>query len=1070
VPDSRVQDYLRISEINYNPRAADPDAGELDVDNDQFEFVELVNTSSDPAADPLVLTDVRFADGITFDFAGSAVTELGSGEFVLVVRNQAAFESRYGTGWPVAGVYTGGLDNGGERIWLVDAAGSTVLDFSYGDDDPWPGRADGRGASLEPVDPAGDYNDQANWRSSSEFNGSPGEAGTGPIVDVVINEVLTHTDLPAVDTIELYNTTTEDIDITGWYLSDSWGWASNPNNGDYKKFRIPDNDPQGRNIIPAGGYVRFDESDFNSSGGAVATDFSLNGAHGDDVWLMEADNNGQLTRFADHVEFGAAANGETIGRWPNGYGVMYPMITNTPGDANSGPRVGLLIVNEIMYHPTPPTAVALAIYPALTEDDLEYVEIYNPTGDDVPLVNWRICQGIDFDFPDSAVLLAGGALAILSFDPNAQDAQGQLINAERTAAFLSHYDMDTSVTLIGAYTGRLDNGGERVQLQRPDDPPLEEPAFTPHLLEDEALYDDVSPWPTEPDGGGLSLTRNPADAWGHAHTSWEATTPTPGDVSLRVFTVDTLSPSTRGFVATFDRPLDPRALNLYDTESGTLGPADVALVGDAVGPVSGSLVFDEQSVTFFARGGLLPADTYTVTLRSGEDAFNGMTVGELLDGDGDGIGGDDYVNTFVAAPSEPVQVSLPDFMRGPAQPVAVPATQTGLPLHINEANGVSKIDVVLIYDPTLLNVSGVVVGPGMPADATASLNWFRDRGDVRWVSLTFRTSDAELPPPLPPGPADVMSVIADVPASAPLGAAQVLEFLVASINDLPLADPIAATALESIQVVGFLGDTTGNQSYSGLDAQRAARVAVGLDSGFAAYPNIDPVIVADVTGNGNLSGLDAQRIALEAVGLGADEIPDLPQALRLAVSENRVRSAHPSTVNSSGAPSAPYELVDTALAPVVEDAVARIESAVPDVAAILEGVQFEIVDLPENLLGLTVGDTIRIDVDAAGYGWFVEKYQGQGTKDKVGSADRDAIPTIPHSAFRIPHSVDLLTVVLHELGHVLGLGHQDEGIMDDTLPLGTRRLPDDAFGDLSRHDRLDADLVDDAFASRTSPP
>jgi hypothetical protein len=118
---------------------------------------------------------------------------------------------------------------------------------------------------------------------------------------------------------------------------------------------------------------------------------------------------------------------------------------------------------------------------------------------------------------------------------------------------------------------------------------------------------------------------------------------------------------------------------------------------------------------------------------------------------------------------------------------------------------------------------------------------------------------------------------------------------------------------------------------------------------------------------------------------------------------------------------------------VADAAVARIESVDPDATARLQDVEFAIADLPDNLLGLTVGNTIRIDVDAAGYGWFVEKYKGQRTKDKVGSATDEAILTIPHDPFRIPNSVDLLTVVMHELGHVLGLDHHDAGLMDDTL-------------------------------------
>jgi hypothetical protein len=69
---------------------------------------------------------------------------------------------------------------------------------------------------------------------------------------------------------------------------------------------------------------------------------------------------------------------------------------------------------------------------------------------------------------------------------------------------------------------------------------------------------------------------------------------------------------------------------------------------------------------------------------------------------------------------------------------------------------------------------------------------------------------------------------------------------------------IPATADDAVHLVANFGETTGNQTYSGLDSQRTARIAVGLDTGFEAYPVVDPIIVADVTGNGLISGLDAQ--------------------------------------------------------------------------------------------------------------------------------------------------------------------------------------------------------------------
>ena len=45
---------------------------------------------------------------------------------------------------------------------------------------------------------------------------------------------------------------------------------------------------------------------------------------------------------------------------------------------------------------------------------------------------------------------------------------------------------------------------------------------------------------------------------------------------------------------------------------------------------------------------------------------------------------------------------------------------------------------------------------------------------------------------------------------------------------------------------------------------------------------------------------------------------------------------------------------------------------------------------------------------------------------------------------------------MHELGHVLGLDHHESGLMDDTLNLGTRRLPEDEFAALFSDTEFDA--------------
>jgi len=64
--------------------------------------------------------------------------------------------------------------------------------------------------------------------------------------------------------------------------------------------------------------------------------------------------------------------------------------------------------------------------------------------------------------------------------------------------------------------------------------------------------------------------------------------------------------------------------------------------------------------------------------------------------------------------------------------------------------------------------------------------------------------------------------------------------------------------------------------------------------------------------------------------------------------------------------------------------------------------------------------------------------------------------------------VDLLTTVMHELGHVLGLDHAEgSGLMNALLPLSTRRLLDDDILPIwERENVADSwDPVDDLFRS-----
>lgn len=170
---AHVLSDLRLTEIMFNPPESDPGKGELAVENNSFEFIELCNIGSTT----LDLTGVSFEDGIAFRFGGSRIESLPSGGFILVVQNEAAFISRYGVELAdlIAGQYDGKLANDGETLRLVDSWNGTIVEFGYSDD--WFPSTDGDGFSLTVADPqrdAGAWGEPASWRPSAIVGGSPG--------------------------------------------------------------------------------------------------------------------------------------------------------------------------------------------------------------------------------------------------------------------------------------------------------------------------------------------------------------------------------------------------------------------------------------------------------------------------------------------------------------------------------------------------------------------------------------------------------------------------------------------------------------------------------------------------------------------------------------------------------------------------------------------------------------------------------------------------------------------------------------------------------------------------------
>ena len=497
---------LQITELNYNP--IDPTEEELAaglaLESDDFEFIEIKNTSNETIS----LSGTRFTSGITYEFRNA---ELAGNAYAVLVKNQDAFELRYGTDAYVWGEYGGNLDNAGERI-VLETGGLNLADFTYNDADPWTRSADGRGATLELLNdatPASQLSQPQNWRGSVDFLGTPGRERS-EFPGVMINEILARTDQETDDAVELINISSSAVDVSGWYLSDS---ANN-----LHKYRIPD----GSKLDPLGVLV-LTEQQFN-----VADDpngFRLNGTAGDDVWLTVAGDDGKTISIVDNVTFLGSLDGESLGRYPDGVGRLAPMSPSL-GTLNRYPRVGPVVISELHYNAATPNVAALEVDPDLVASDLEFVELHNPTDQVIELTDWRIRGGIDLNFDLGAQLVANETVVVVRFDPKSTE------NAARTAAFRTHYELGEQVRLMGGYQGRQSGDGERVTLLSRDRTVLDEPEVLPILIEDEVVYDDSGRWPNEADGSGASLNRTAADQYGNLSTSWVVAVASPGAVNF----------------------------------------------------------------------------------------------------------------------------------------------------------------------------------------------------------------------------------------------------------------------------------------------------------------------------------------------------------------------------------------------------------------------------------------------------------------------------------------------------------------------------------------------------------
>jgi hypothetical protein len=361
------------------------------------------------------------------------------------------------------------------------------------------------------TDPMRRWSRKSSWRASVYRNGSPGTDDSGILPNpgaVVINEVMAHSNAGP-DWIELHNTTDDTIDISGWFLSDND--RDEPN---LMKYRIAN----GTTIYANDYLVFYQDTDFNNPANpGCNVPFALS-ENGEEACLSShLDPNGFLTGYRDVENFGASQTNVSSGRYyksSTGNFNFVAMDYNTPGSNNAEPKVGPVVINEIMYNP-------------LTgNQNEEYIELHNITGHLVTLYRydkstpWKFTDGVDYTFS------AGPVVTI--------PAYGYLILAKDQTAFTARYG--GGIQVVDGYSGRLSNAGERLQIAMPGD--IDNQGTRHYIRIDRVTYSDglhpedcpggVDLWPREADGFGKSLSRKEADVYGNDVANWQAATPSPG--------------------------------------------------------------------------------------------------------------------------------------------------------------------------------------------------------------------------------------------------------------------------------------------------------------------------------------------------------------------------------------------------------------------------------------------------------------------------------------------------------------------------------------------------------------
>ncbi len=500
--ESQLQKFLRITELMYHPGTSISDDP---FEIDEYEYIEVQNIG----LTELDLGGASFTDGIYFYFSKGDIQSLAPQEYAIIVRNRSAIEKRYGKGLPIAGEYSGGLNNSGEMIRLIDHKGSLIAFFEYKDYEGWPCSADGSGHSLVPLhsalknQPEGSLMYYGNWRQSTYRGGSPGAEDPEPTNTVLINEIMINGCSREMigenetfrTTVELFNPTSKSLDLGDYYLSDD---PENP-----LKWLLPES------TISPGSFFKFDVQPrvnikHPTSNGCAQSEIT-------NVLLSSKLQNNEF-QVKDCKTVMSYEKNRSYGRYPDGSSYWQPQddsLTRTNLSGNPS-----LVISEIMYKNSG----------WLGEPSIPgFIEIFNQSTESVRFdstdTEWRINGCICFDVPKGTVIEGEGTLLLVDFDP---------MDLQLRSTFESIYSCSCEkVVMIGPFIGNLSDMIGKIVLEHnsPSCRTDEDQRWTTY---DEVIYFFADPWPKITKKQPQSLQRRSPILSGNDPKNWFLRPPTPG--------------------------------------------------------------------------------------------------------------------------------------------------------------------------------------------------------------------------------------------------------------------------------------------------------------------------------------------------------------------------------------------------------------------------------------------------------------------------------------------------------------------------------------------------------------